>query len=244
MPVIVRLRPLALGIVVVLVSCLTPGRPAAKPASAWRAEDYASVTTGTFRRDPRFLAGIDFKAIDYPLLDAAIFYATNEIRLSRRLKPLAYAPALEQSASGHARRMAEKNFFSHTDPYDKKRATPTNRLRLAGVADPHPAENIAQEFGLQYVGGKPAYPRGPGKFSYTPNGPLIRPHTYLSFADAVLKSWMNSSGHRANILSPNGLELGCGTRYYANGSFNNMPMFMAVQNFQWFEKIRMKGGEK
>ncbi|MBN2354405.1 MAG: CAP domain-containing protein [Spirochaetales bacterium] len=243
MPYIVRLRSLTLGIVVVFVSCLTPGRPAAEPAPAWSADDYASVTTTTFRRDPRFLTAIDFKAIDYPLLDAAVFYATNEIRLSRGLKPLAYSAALEEAASGHARRMAEKNFFSHTDPLDKKRATSTDRLRLAGVADPHPAENIAKEFGLRYVGGKSVYKRGPGKFSYSPSGPLIRPHTYLSFADAVLKSWMNSSGHRANILSPNGLELGCGARYYESGSFNNMPMFMAVQNFQWFEKIRMKGGK-
>jgi uncharacterized protein YkwD len=227
-----------------LPACVVAPSPLPAAPASWTEADFDSVTPADFRKDPRFLKRIDFNDIDYPLLDAAIFYATNEIRIKNGLKPLAHSAALEEAAAGHARRMAEKDFFSHSDPFDKTRAEPADRLRLAGVANPHPAENIVQAFGLAYAAGKPVYARGRGGFSYAENGPLIPPHTYLSFADAALAIWMNSSGHRANILSSNALELGCGTRYYANRSFNDMPMFTAVQNFQWFEKVRMKGGEE
>jgi uncharacterized protein YkwD len=206
---------LALGLVV------SPAQASGEPASVWSEADYAAVALASFRQDPRFLARIDLAAIDYPLLDAAVFFATNEIRVKQGLKPLAWSPALEQAALGHARRMAEKNFFNHTDPYDRSRASKEDRGHLAGIANPHLAENIAETFGLVYAA-------------------LIPPHTYLSFADSVLDMWMHSSGHRANILSTNGLELGCGARLYANRSFYEMPMFKAVQNFQWFEKTKMK----
>jgi uncharacterized protein YkwD len=225
---------LALGLVV------SPAQASGEPASVWSEADYAAVALASFRQDPRFLARIDLAAIDYPLLDAAVFFATNEIRVKQGLKPLAWSPALEQAALGHARRMAEKNFFNHTDPYDRSRASKEDRGHLAGIANPHLAENIAETFGLVYAAGKSIFPRGNGEFSYRDNGPLIPPHTYLSFADSVLDMWMHSSGHRANILSTNGLELGCGARLYANRSFYEMPMFKAVQNFQWFEKTKMK----
>lgn len=40
------------------------------------------------------------------------------------------------------------------------------------------------------------------------------------FADAqdVMVAWMNSSGHRANILNPNFTEIGIGVRYASNGT--------------------------
>jgi len=46
-----------------------------------------------------------------------------------------------------------------------------------------------------------------------------------SSVDAAEKAFMNSSGHRANILSPNYTEVGIGVRYDAQGSV------YVVQNF-------------
>jgi uncharacterized protein YkwD len=240
----VRLAPYArLLTFALLVSAflLFPAPLPAEPenAAGWTEDDYAAVTVDDFRKEARFLERLDFTDIDYPRLHAAIFYATNEIRLKRGLTYLEYAPELERSAFGHARRMAEKNFFSHTDSTDRRYATPNDRGRLAGIANPFLAENIADTFAIAYAAGKNVYPRSgaKGSFSYAPDGPLLPPHTYLSFADDVLKIWMNSSGHRANILSTNALQLGCGTYLYYKSSFYGMPMFKAVQNFQWYHKI-------
>jgi uncharacterized protein YkwD len=206
----------------------------------WLRENYSSVTLANFRKNPLFLEQIDFANIDYPRIDAVIFFVTNEIRAKNNLTFLPYAEELERSAFHHAKRMTEKRFFSHTDTTDAKRSSPSDRGRLAGIANPHLAENIAETFGIAYTAGKSFYPRQgkPGSFSYSPNGPLILPHTYLSFADDLLKIWMNSSGHRANILSQNALSLGCGAYFYYDKSSHSMPKFNAVQNFQWFEEIK------
>ncbi len=42
--------------------------------------------------------------------------------------------------------------------------------------------------------------------------------------EQVMNSWMNSSGHKANILSPNFAEIGVGC-YYSNGTFYWVQMF-------------------
>jgi uncharacterized protein YkwD len=216
-----------------------PAEPEDTTSRGWTEADYTAVTPGDFRRHPLFLEEIDFTAIDYPRLHAAVFYATNEIRVKYKLAELEYAPQLERSSLGHARRMVEQKFFSHTDRTDRRRVDPNARGRLAGIANPFVAENIADAFGITYRPGRNIFPRPgePGSFSYTATGPLIPPHTYLSFADAVLEIWMNSAGHRANILSKNALQLGCGAYFYRDPGFYRIARFKAVQNFQWYRKI-------
>jgi uncharacterized protein YkwD len=49
---------------------------------------------------------------------------------------------------------------------------------------------------------------------------------------------MNSPEHKKNILAPDALQLGCGTYFFQDPQFNDMPTFMATQNFQWYEKIK------
>jgi uncharacterized protein YkwD len=48
---------------------------------------------------------------------------------------------------------------------------------------------------------------------------------------------MNSTDHRKNILAKEALQLGCGVAFFRDGGFNDMPTFMAVQNFQWYKPI-------
>ncbi len=177
--------------------------------------------------------------IDYPRLDAAIFYVTNEIRIKNNLKPLTYSPELEISAWNHARSMVKGNFFSHYNKAEKKRYSPDQRGALAGISNPHLAENIADTFGIRYDPGARVYilDKEKGIFSYEADGKPIPNHTYLSFAESVLEIWMNSPGHRANILSKDALQMGCGAYYYEDDNFYHIARFKAVQNFQWYEKI-------
>lgn len=52
-----------------------------------------------------------------------------------------------------------------------------------------------------------------------------------STAKAVMKQWMNSPGHRANILSPNATEIGIGYYFQANDSGNQPWGHYWTQNF-------------
>ena len=198
---------------------------------------YSRLNVRNFRKDSLLNQYIDINNPDYHRLNAAIFFATNEQRLKKKLPLVSYSAKLEELATMHSRDMCEKNFFNHINPKDRKKRNPGDRARLVGIKNPYIAENIATAFGLQYEENRNVIPRGPGKFSYTSNGELIQPQTYIAVADLLLELWMNSEGHRKNILSANALQLGCGTWMFFDDKFNQMPTFKATQNFQEYEKI-------
>ncbi|GAB4217584.1 MAG: hypothetical protein OHK0012_22480 [Synechococcales cyanobacterium] len=119
---------------------------------------------------------------------------TNLERRRRGIPPLQVNVALRKAALNHAKAMATKDFFSHTNPFNG--STPTSRAQnqgYNGVA----GENIAA--------------------GYTTPA-------------AVVQGWMNSSGHRANILNPNYQHLGVGYYYLANdtGSVNYRHYWVQV----------------
>lgn len=211
----------------------------ALPQARWQHRDYQTTTYKNFRRNKLFQQSIVFSKIDYPLLHAAIFLVTNETRVKNKRPPLTFALALERAAYHHSKWMVEQNFFSHENPRDQARKTSQQRAELAGIKNPMLGENIATHFGIRYQANAPIYPVDPlkGTFSYAPEGPLIPPHTYLSFAEAIVKQWMDSPGHRANILNREALQLGCGAYFYYDRGFHNMPKFKATQEFQLYHNI-------
>lgn len=201
---------------------------------------YTGLNVNNFRKDKSLNESMDFNNLDFERIHAAVFWVTNEQRYKNKLKVLGYSPQLEKIATMHSKDMYEKNFFSHENKKDKKKLTPNNRAALVGVINPFIAENIAEAFGLQYKPETNVYILASGQFSYKSGGDPIPPHTYLTFADALVKSWMNSPGHKKNILSENAVQLGCGVFFYRDKEFNQMPSFKATQNFQWYEPIKIK----
>ncbi|MDA8142298.1 MAG: CAP domain-containing protein [Desulfobacteraceae bacterium] len=145
---------------------------------------------------------INAPKVDHNLLIAAIFQETNMRRRENGLAPLRHEPRLDAAARQHAASMAQHNYLSHTDPYNAKYRAPKERALEAGFQFRFLAENIATHFAIQYQSGTPVYqvPAGTG-YSYQPNGSPILKHTYQSFAATLLDQWMNSPGHRQNILS-------------------------------------------
>jgi uncharacterized protein YkwD len=225
-----RSRKLVFPIIILLAVSLN---------AKWETADYLKYDHKNFRSNPDFSIVIDDKNIDYRLINAAVFFVTNETRVKLGKKPLEYASQLETAAWTHAKRMVEKNFFSHTDATDAARRTPSQRGGLSGIKNPALAENINEYFGIKYKGGTSIWPvdRSQGIFSSSSGGPIIPNHTYLSLAEALVEGWMNSPGHRSNILSDNGLQMGCGVYFYRDTTFYNMLKCKGVQKFQWFHKI-------
>jgi uncharacterized protein YkwD len=75
-------------------------------------------------------------------------------------------------------------------------------------------------------------------FSYKPGGELLKPHTYLSLGETLIRRWMNSKEHKKNILSAEAVQLGCGISFYTDAGFNDMLSCKAVQDFQWYQVIQ------
>ena len=201
---------------------------------------YREITLENYRQQKAFNETIDFNSPDLIRLNAVLFFATNEVRVKQKLPVLEHSYRLEEAAAMHSCDMITQDFFSHFNPANRKKKTPNDRAGLAGILNPYVAENIAEEFGLEYKSGSNVYEMGEGQFSYLPEGKLIPARTYLSLAESLIDRWMHSPEHKKNILSPDALELGCGTCFFTDVKFNDMPTFMATQNFQWYEKTRLQ----
>ena len=203
-------------------------------ATSATARSAEPVTMDNFRDLEVLHETMDLGDIDYPRLEAAVFLVTNEQRYKRGLSLLRFHPLLSDAARGHAQRMVAHDFYDHRDPTSRALATPQDRGRRAGIRNPAIAENIHNVAAIQYDGGW-VYPRGGrGRFARSPGGALIPAHTYLSFADSVVTDWMNSPGHRANIMHREARQLGIGAQFYWEGDW---PQLKVVQNFQLFRDL-------
>lgn len=168
-------------------------KPAAQAPSAPPATPFALECAGR---------PIDPQKVDHEFLAAAIFQETNQRRRENRLPLLRRDVRLDAAARMHAADMARDDYLSHTNPHRRDRRTPSDRAHLAGFKFRFLAENVATHFAIQYASGRTVYPVPVGTgYSYRPDGPPIPRHSYRSFAAALLDQWMNSPGHRRNILS-------------------------------------------
>lgn len=157
---------------------------------------------------------IDFQHINHSLLSAAIFHETNEKRKKHGKEQLRHLPRLDEASRLHARDMADHEYVAHINPREQKLQTPRERIGEVGLKDIRfLAENVASNFGIQYEPGKTLYPKekdGETEYSYQQGGKPIENHTYRSFSENLVEDWMNSPGHRKNILSKKPKFLGAG----------------------------------
>lgn len=131
---------------------------------------------------------------DIQKIEKMIFDMVNQERAERKMEPYRYLEALAHIAKIHSTNMVEQNFFSHTDKQ--------GRGAKERFYEYHPeylggaGENIAYNFG----------------------------HNDQAVAANLMRAWMNSSGHRANILSSKYSHMGVGV--VKKGQY-----FYATQNF-------------
>lgn len=192
---------------------------------------HQDFTFETFADLPQASEQISFSQVDYDLLAAAVFHETNRRRAGHDLPTLGYRQELLKAAAIQAQGMRRSGIISHQHPVQKMK-TLADRINQVGLRPSFSAENVAMTFGIRYEGGRPVVPRqkdGATVFSYEPNGEPIAPHTYLSFAQTLLDQWMDSPGHRKNILHQKPEQLGAA---HAQGtSAIGMDIFYCAQVF-------------
>jgi uncharacterized protein YkwD len=181
---LMRYSKLLFACVLALLSAGPILQVARAESSGWKDADYARFTPQTFSAYAPAQRAIDPRAIDYELLSAALFYATNAERIKHGHPPFAHSRALRNCAFEHSRDMAAGNFFSHENPRNSAMRTPWQRMAAHGITGGYRAENIAM------------WP--------------LHSSSYQSCAAAIVNQWMKSRGHRANILSRKCTLLGCG----------------------------------
>src|SRR3954449_4456541 len=105
----------------------------------------------------------------------------NDERAAAGLRPLQYSAALTVPSAAYSTKMVTQNFFAHESPDG---STLTSRLTAAGYIKPD---------GDWFFGETPAWGQAT-----------------LATARSIAITWMNSAGHRHNILEPDFTEVGIG----------------------------------
>ena len=188
---------------------------------------FLSITAGT----PATAADqpINFQKPDMDLINREIIKATNAARARHGLPALGNSKHLTYAAQLHTNDMVNQNFFDHNNPHDASKRTPEQRIAMSGYKAGATAENIAGSFGIKYEAGASVSFGGPGVIKL--NGVEIPPHSPRSLAESLVTQWMNSPGHRANILSQGVTEMGSGVTFYVNKDFNSIIGVKACQAF-------------
>ena len=189
--------------VVLLLLCAFVGFAQSNPEH-WDAKYYTGYSVQTFKQLPAVHKKIVGSTFNHRLLDAAIFFRTNEERIRYNLPEFNFSIALEKAALGHSIDMVRYNFYAHNSPVPGQ-ADMTDRIKRVGVDYGTCAENIYNIFDED--------------------------PTYWSLASKLVEGWMNSSGHRSNILNPNFKYLGCGAWPYKNPEWPNYEWFKSTQSF-------------
>ena len=170
----------------------------------WSDDSYGKYNSDSFQKLEIVNQKIDVVNIDYPLLNAAIFYSTNLQREKYRKIPFIFSKYLTKAAQEHSEDMVEFKFYSHTSKVRGKK-TMSERLKSVGISNAFTAENIFDFF--------------------------LKSPTYWSLAQGLVNGWMESKGHRANILNKNYEYLGCGSKYYFNKDWIDYFYVKSTQNF-------------
>ncbi len=139
-------------------------------------------------------------ALDLPLLERLVLEKTNRERSAHGLPPLLWDRKAEEAARGHSEEMGRLGYMDHHSPTEGRR-TPTERVRKARSSAVINGENV---------------------FRHSASGDAE------TMAKTMLSWWMNSPGHRANILDPSFTHLGVGAR---EGNFQGSRMIFVTQTF-------------
>lgn len=205
-----------------------------------QAQDFDKSWYGTLAVDSFFNTQaakqvIDVEKPNYALLNAAVFFATNEARAKKNLPLYQYSESLEKAAAFHSDAMRADRFFNHVNKADKDNRTPEQRIANQGGDFKGTGENILE---------MPPFKTGPngeyevkrnddGTYSFLQaSGKPLKVLTYGDFGKAAVKLWMKSPEHKANILNKQFTHLGCGNSIEEDPyKFKSLPMVLVTQNF-------------
>lgn len=153
-------------------------------------------------------APVNVGVLDQDLLSRLVVEETNRFRISQGRGPLTVSEPLTTAAVGHAKAMAENGFFAHKNPHDSRQRNLTDRISHAGLKSRAVAENIALTYALDFRDLQ-AWIRD-SRGSRSRQAPPVLEYTYRALARSVVQQWINSQGHRRNLLGRPYSQIGLG----------------------------------
>lgn len=135
-----------------------------------------------------------------------IFEQTNKARDLQGLAPLSWDEDLVRIAQNYSDRMVTQKFFSHYDPDGHDQSFRAQAAGYNAVKEIEGGKRLGLSENIAYIGTGNVAGYG-----------YVNPTDPASIATAIMEGWMNSTGHRNNILDPLSDRIGVGLAY--NGEY-------------------------
>ncbi len=175
---------------------------ALKAQTRWDNKNYKTTTHQNFRNQAIFQQKLD-KNLDLGLLNATLFFLTNEFRAKNRKAIVEYQVNLEILAWNHALKMGQLNFFGHENTADSKRKKIENRAELAGITNPFLGENLA------YIVNEKA-------------------DSYLSICEKFISQIKANKEQQTLLLSDDAVQMACGV-YFSQNKWYVVQIFQSFE---------------
>jgi uncharacterized protein YkwD len=196
------------------------------------APNWQQLPAEKFRELPEVKARIDFADYNRALMAAAIFHESNRVRQRMGLHAFRHLPKLDKAADLQASMGSLLVEMSHYNPLPSLHWA-KERVQAVGLYPLVVAENIALSPTLDDEARKGGIgtrsEAGKRTFFDTQTGRELQQLTYAGFAAAVVQQWMDSPGHRANLVNPAFHYLGCSAR--CRKDYSGLDLLYSVQVF-------------
>ncbi|MCY1660932.1 CAP domain-containing protein [Chryseobacterium sp. SL1] len=175
--------------------------------------------------------------INFEELNYRIFEKTNMARLKHSLNRVEYSKELSLISSLHSTQMKKYSFFSHDNPYNPLLKDLKDRVLYFKLPFSKVTENIADVPFLDSNDESVFEVRKVNQenlFYSIKTGKQFFYYNTDSFSEFLVSAWMNSKGHRKNILDKEVTHLGCGAVLYfkeINDIGDTLPQLKVTQNF-------------
>ena len=173
--------PVLLSAVLLVPSAASAATPSSSSKGTMRASTSLGPVTDRAAQEGCRNADITPTEANEPAVREAILCLHNQIRSERGLPQLQENARLRRAAVGHADDMVRRRFFEHTTPGG---ATMVDRILAARYA----SRNVGWSLGENLAWG---------------TGSLATPRR-------IMRAWMESPGHRANVVKRAYREIGIG----------------------------------
>ena len=166
--------------------------------------------------------------LDSEAIEAWIVVFTNQMRMFARLPDFIHDPAISDIAREHSENMVDADIFSH----DISGEGPTDRALNAGYdCKAWNAAGTSYTFGLSEN-----IAQRPKVLQWRGNGRGWRPITHdadsKAMARGLVQQWMDSPGHRRNILGADSRRIGVGVSIEESAEYGyRNETVWATQNF-------------
>jgi hypothetical protein len=195
------------------------------------AREVWKMSPAEFAQSPAGRARLDLATFDPVRLGAAIFHETNRVRRELNLPSFHHLDRLDRAADIQATNNALNQDASHHNAIPRV-ALPNDRVQHVGLRPRIVAENAALVPLLDLDLSHGYVEKKEGGTRVILDGQTLQevpPHTYASFAAALVRSWMASAPHRANIVNPELTFLGCSGR--PSKALGGFDMVACIQEF-------------